>query len=92
MRSSIKTFDGKELGRMLSKVYNLDDKDDLAMFIKGEQSKIKIYGSEIEVDYDPQKRIGIAVSKLGASKAIAIGSYVFALDQLDRRNGINRMF
>ena len=92
MRSSIKTFDGKVLGRMLSKVYNLDDKEDLAMFIKGEQSKIKIYGSEIEVDYDPQKRIGIAVSKLGASKAIAIGSYAFALDQLDRRNGMNRIF
>lgn len=92
MRSSIKTLDGKVLGRMLSKVYNLDDKEDLAMFIKGEQSKIKIYGSEIEVDYDPQKRIGIAVSKLGASKAIAIGSYAFALDQLDRRNGMNRIF
>lgn len=92
MRSTIKTFDGKVLGRMLSKVYNLDDEEDLAMFLKGEQSKIRIYGSEIEVDYDPQKRIGIAVSRLGASKAIAIGSYAFALDQLDKRNGISRIF
>ena len=51
---------------------------------------MKIYGSEIEVDFDPQKRIGLTVSKLGAGKAIAIGAYAFALEQLDRRNGISR--
>ena len=51
---------------------------------------MKIYDSEIEVDFDPQKRIGITVSKMGAGKAIAIGAYAFALDQLDRRNGISR--
>lgn len=87
MRSKIHTLDGKELGRLPMKVYDLDDEDEMAAFIKGEQKKMKIYGSEIEVDYDPQKRIGVTISRLGASKAIAIGSYVFALDQLDRRNG-----
>ena len=55
------------------------------------KNTLKIYGSEIEVDFDPQKRIGITVSKLGAGKAIAIGAYAFALEQLDRRNGINRL-
>ena len=91
MRSKIHTLDGKELGRIPMKVYNLDNPEELAEFIKGEQQKIKIYDSEIEVDFDPQKRIGVTVSKLGAGKAIAIGAYAFALDQLDRRNGINRL-
>lgn len=90
MRSKIKTLDGKELGRIPMKVYDLDDKEELAAFVKGEQQKMKIYGSEIEVDFDPQKRIGVTVSKMGAGKAIAIGAYAFALDQLDRRNGISR--
>ena len=90
MRSKINTLDGKELGRIPMKVYDLDDEAEMAAFLKGEQQKIKIYGSEIEVDFDPQKRIGITVSKLGAGKAIAIGAYAFALDQLDRRNGISR--
>jgi hypothetical protein len=84
-------MDGKELGRILMKVYDLDNEAERAEFIKGEQQKMKIYGSEIEVDFDPQKRIGLAVSKLGAGKAIAIGAYAFALDQLDRRNGVTRL-
>jgi hypothetical protein len=91
MRSKISTMDGKELGRILMKVYDLDNEAERAEFIKGEQQKMKIYGSEIEVDFDPQKRIGLAVSKLGAGKAIAIGAYAFALDQLDRRNGVTRL-
>ena len=90
MRSKISTLDGKELGRIPMKVYDLDNEDELAEFIKGEQQKMKIYGSEIEVDFDPLKRIGVTVSKLGAGKAIAIGAYAFALDQLDRRNGNHR--
>jgi hypothetical protein len=91
MRSKIRTLDGKELGRIPMKVYDLDNEAERAEFIKGEQQKMKIYGSEIEVDFDPQKRIGLAVSKLGAGKAIAIGAYAFALDQLDRRNGVTRL-
>ena len=90
MRSKIRTLDGKELGRIPMKVYDLDNEAELAEFLKGEQRKMKIYDSEIEVDFDPQKRIGITVSKMGAGKAIAIGAYAFALDQLDRRNGISR--
>ena len=38
----------------------------------------------MEVEYDPQKRIGVAISKLGASKAISTGAYTFALNQLDK--------
>lgn len=41
-------------------------------------------GSDKEVVYDPQKRIGVAISKLGASKAIAMGAYAFALNQIDK--------
>jgi len=91
MRSKIHTLEGKELGRIPMKVYDLDNEEEFADFVKGEQQKMKIYGSEIEVDFDPQKRIGVTVSKMGAGKAIAIGAYAFALDQLDRRNGITRL-
>jgi glucokinase len=35
------------------------------------------------VNYDSEKRIGIAISKLGTSKAVAVGAYAFALHSLD---------
>jgi hypothetical protein len=66
------------------KVYDLDDKEELRQFLKGEQRQLKIYNSEIEVTYDPQKRIGVALSKIGANKAVSLGAYAFALHQLSR--------
>lgn len=84
LRGKIHTFKGEETGRVQSKVYNLDEPEEFAAFAKGDQKKLKVYGFDDEVIYDPQKRIGIAISKLGASKAISVGAYTFALSQLDR--------
>ena len=47
--------------------------------------QMKVYGTDRYVAYDPQKRIGVMISKLGASKAISVGAYAFALSQLDSR-------
>lgn len=84
LRSKMHTISGEELNRVQMKVYDLDNEEEFAEFAKGEARKIKIYGSEEEVTYDPQKRIGVAISKMGASKAISVGAYTFALDQLDK--------
>jgi hypothetical protein len=32
------------------------------------------------------KRIGVMISKIGASNAISIGAYAFALSQIDSQN------
>lgn len=77
------TVGGEELNRVQMKVYDLDDPAEFAEFARGQQRKLKIYGYDEEVNYDPQKRIGVAISKMGASKAISVGAYTFALDQLD---------
>jgi predicted NBD/HSP70 family sugar kinase len=84
LRGKIHTIGGDEIDRMQMKIYNLDDNDEFTLFAKGAERKLKIYGSEIEVNYDPQKRIGVAISKLGANMATSIGAYAFALDQLDK--------
>ncbi|MBQ8839471.1 MAG: ROK family protein [Bacteroidales bacterium] len=85
LRAKTSTLNGDTLDRVQMKVYDLDDETEFAGFVKGEQRKLRIYGSEIEVNYDPQKRIGVAVSKLGANKAISLGAYAFALHQLNSR-------
>ena len=84
LRSKMKTLGGEELNRVQMKVYDLDDEAQFAEFARGEQRELKVYGSDKNVSYDPQKRIGVAISKMGASKAISVGAYTFALDQLDR--------
>ena len=84
LRGKINTLGGDKIGKVQMKVYNLDDPDEFELFANGSQRKLKIYGSEIEVDYDPQKRIGVAISRIGANKATSIGAYMFALYQLDK--------
>lgn len=84
LRSKMHTVSGEELNRVQMKVYDLDNEAEFAEFAKGDARKIKVYGSDEEVTYDPQKRIGVTISKMGASKAISVGAYTFALDQLDK--------
>jgi len=84
LRGKMHTISGDELNRVQMKVYDLDDDAQFAEFARGDARKIKVYGSDEEVIYDPQKRIGVAISKMGASKAISVGAYTFALDQLDK--------
>lgn len=85
LRGSVKTMGGDVLNRVQMKVYDLDDETEFAAFCKGEQREITVYGTDRKVNYDPQKRIGVTVSKLGASKAISVGAYCFALDMLDNK-------
>lgn len=86
MRGKIGTLSGDELNKVQMKVYDLDNEDEFAGFARGEARKLKIYGSEEEVVYDPQKRIGVMISKIGASKAISVGAYDFALAELDKKD------
>ena len=83
LRGKIHTLSGEELNKVQMQVYNLDEPEEFAAFAKGDSRQLKVYGSDRTVTYDPQKRIGVVKSKLGASKAISMGAYSFALSQLD---------
>lgn len=84
MRGKMHQLTGEELNRVQMKVYNLDDPAEFEQFARGEARSLKVYGSDREVVYDPQKRVGVMRSKIGASKAISLGAYAFALTELDK--------
>ena len=86
LRSKMHTLSGDELNRVQMKVYDLDDDAEFREFAKGSMQPLKVYGTDRYVAYDPQKRIGVTISKLGASQAISVGAYAFALGQLDAQN------
>ena len=83
LRGKMHTITGEELNRVQMKVYDLDNEEEFKEFAKGAQRALKVYGTDRYVAYDPQKRIGVMISKLGASNAISVGAYAFALSQLD---------
>lgn len=85
MRGKMHQLNGDELNRVQMKVYNLDDPAEFEQFARGEARSLKVYGSDREVVYDPQKRVGVMRSKIGASKATSLGAYAFALTELDKK-------
>lgn len=85
LNSSLGKFDGSRFPRLEVKAYNLDDEDSWDEFAHGKETVITIPGTDREIVYDSMKRIGIMTSHLKTSQSIALGAYVFALNQLDKQ-------
>jgi len=75
--------DGKKFRRLTSTAFNLEDPAQVKTFLAGETREITVPGSRKKIAYDPLQRIGIGVSRLGTSEAVAIGACAFALSKLD---------
>ncbi|MCW3785983.1 ROK family protein [Plebeiibacterium sediminum] len=83
LNHSISTLNGEVFPRSQAQVYNLMDKEQLDLFLQDGIVELKIPGSHRTVPYMAEKKTGIVVSKLGASKAISLGAYAYALHQID---------
>jgi glucokinase len=73
---------GNSVPRLVMKTYNLENDNSFLALARGEETRVKVPFSEREVTYDPMKRTGIGLSRLGTSKAVALGAYAFALNKL----------
>lgn len=83
LNGKIAARDGSMVARLETRAFYLDDDRERGEFLKREPKMIRVPDSAREVPYDPVKRIGLGISKLGTSRAIAIGAYAVALDALD---------
>ncbi|HKJ68308.1 MAG TPA: ROK family protein [bacterium] len=84
MNGAMQSPEGDVLPRLDLRTYNLEDADDRKAFLRGEHRDVPIPGTSDTIQYDPEKRIGVGLSRLGTSKAMAVGAYAYALHALDR--------
>lgn len=82
MKRSISTFSGRDFPCLQMEVYNLMNDDDYKAFLENKTVFVDVPFTDKKVQYDCNKRIGVIVSSLGANKAIALGAYTFALQQI----------
>ncbi len=73
---------GEKFRRLAQKAFNLEDPDQLATFLHGDKREITVPGTGEKLIYDPMPRVGVGMSRLGTSEAVAIGAYAYALHQL----------
>lgn len=86
LRDEIKTIPGEKVRRVQMNVFDLQNPEEFAKFARGNSRRIPVKGTDKTVEYDDMKRIGVTFSKLGASKAISVGAYAYALSQIDNGN------
>lgn len=82
MNSRTGMMNGACFNRLQMQAFDLDDAAGFAGLIGGEAKQLSVPGTNRMVNYDPFKRIGVMISKQGASRSIAMGAYVFALNNL----------
>lgn len=82
MNTTYRNPAGETYRRLSPAVYNLEDEVELGKFLKGDSREITVPLSSRKVAYDPLARVGVGLSRLGTSKAVAIGAYAFALQQI----------
>lgn len=83
LNSQFVGLDGHTFPRMEISACNLNDPDDQKNFITKSGKMIKVPFSNREVWYEPSRKIGVGVTKLGTSSAVAIGAYAFAINKLE---------
>lgn len=85
LNSTYTAPDGNSFRRLVQVAFNLEDAAQRQKFLKGETREITVPGGKRKIKYDPLARIGVGISRLGTSEAVAIGACAFALRKLDRK-------
>jgi glucokinase len=73
---------GGRVPRLELAAFNLEDSARRADFLSPRFRQLPVPGSNRSVPYDPVKRTGVGVSRLGTSRAIALGAYAVAIQRL----------
>ena len=78
-------LNGNPLSRMETVAYNLMDPQDMIRFTEKQGKMVKVPFSDQMVWYDPTKRVGVGITKLGTTSAVAVGAYAYAIEQLKNK-------
>lgn len=85
MNSTIGMVDGRRVPRTQSRAFNMENPADSAAFTTDSSVVVPVAGLDgVTAVYYPDNRTPVMISTIGASRAIALGAYAFALAELDR--------
>ncbi len=85
LNSTYTAPNGNKFRRLVQVAFNLEDAAQRRRFLKGATREVTVPGTNRKLKYDPLARIGVGISRLGTSEAVAIGACAFALKKLDEK-------
>lgn len=90
LHEKLTTLGGHSVSRLQMLVWDMTDPCQAKRILEPEVLRVKVLGTEKEVDYRIRKSTAITVTSLGTNRAISLGAYVFALSKLDKENRIKK--
>jgi len=85
LNGSLRGIQGGTVDRLELKAHRWEEAQDRAAFLGSRVLELPVPGTDRQVPYDPMKRTAVGLSRLGTSRAVALGAYAFALHELDAR-------
>jgi len=83
MNGTLNLPNGDTMPRLVQKVVSADTEEGLSALFNQKALEIKVPQSNKTVVYNPEPMLAVGISRIGASRAISLGAYAFALDKLD---------
>jgi glucokinase len=83
MNGCLRIIAGGQVRRMEVKAFSLEDPGQRSVFLSQRPRQLQVPGTSRSVPYLADKSIGVGVSVLGSSEAVALGAYAWALRVLD---------
>ena len=85
MNRPFETVAGQLLERLEITAFNMEDETDLGKFLEPSAVEIQVPFSTKKALYDPIKKTGVGITRLGTSNAVSIGAYAYALQKMDAK-------
>lgn len=90
LQGELTTLGGDTCPRLQMMVWDATLPSQLEKILEPDSIRVKVPGTEREVDYRVRKSTVVALSSLGTNWAISLGAYVFALNELDKKGTMIR--
>ena len=78
------TLSGEMFPSLQSEIYNLEDATQRAAFLDDKDIMVDVPHTDKKVLYCNHRKVAVMVSELGASKAISLGAYHYAMNQISK--------
>jgi glucokinase len=83
LNGTLTQLSGDRVPRLEIRAYDLEDAGERKRFLADGSHEVAVPGSSRKVRYEPEKRTGVGLTRLGTSRAVALGAYAWALSKLD---------
>ena len=80
------TLSGNSVPSLQMQVFDLTSPEGMQAFLEDHSTLVRVPGTGREVRYRSEKKTGVAVSRIGTGRAVALGAYAYALSEIDRNN------